>query len=157
MKVIEDFQVGKTDVFGDYLITEEEIIEFATKYDPQPFHIDPDFAAKSFHGQLIASGWMTGAITMRLICDHQLTDSTSIGSPGIDKLRWIRPVYAGDRLKASVKVLETRESRSKPGMGIVNYEVITLNHKDEVVMSITTTGMFLTRAAYEAQESLKTP
>ncbi|MBL4801650.1 MAG: MaoC family dehydratase [Emcibacter sp.] len=152
MKVFEDFHMGETAAFGDYIITKEEIIEFAEKYDPQPFHTDPEFAAKSFHGQLIASGWMTAAITMRLICDHVLTESTSIGSPGIDKLRWIKPVYADDHLKATVKILETRLSKSKPNLGIVIYEVIALNHKNEPVMTLNTTGMFLTRAAYEAQK-----
>ena len=90
---------------------------------------------------------MTGAVTMRLICDHVLTNSSSIGSPGIDNLRWLKPVYANDRLKATVKVLAVRESKSKPGVGIVNYKIDTLNHKDEMVMSIKTTGMFLTRTA----------
>ncbi len=147
MRVFEDFVVGATETFGDYLITEQEIIEFATKYDPQPFHTDPEFAGKSFFGRLIASGWMTGAVTMRLICDHVLTNSSSIGSPGIDNLRWLKPVYANDRLKATVKVLAARESKSRPGVGIVNYKIDTLNHKDEMVMSIKTTGMFLTRTA----------
>ena len=147
MRVFEDFTVGASETFGDYLITEQEIIEFATKYDPQPFHTDPEFAKKSFHGQLIASGWMTGAVTMRLICDHVLTNSSSIGSPGIDNLRWLKPVYVDDRLKATVTVIAARESKSKPGVGIINYEVATLNHNDEIVMTIKTTGMFLTRAA----------
>lgn len=152
MKTFEDFTVGSTDTFGDYLVTEAEIIEFAKKYDPQPFHTDPEFAEKSFFGQLIASGWMTGAITMRLICDHILTQSSSAGSPGIDNLRWLRPVYVGDRLKASVTVLATRKSKSRPDMGIVNYEILTLNHNNEVVMSITTSGMFLTHEAVKAAQ-----
>lgn len=153
MITFEDFHVGVTDTFGDYLVTEKEIIEFAEKYDPQPFHTDPEFAAKSYYGKLIASGWMTGAITMRLLCDQILTDSSSMGSPGIDKLRWHRPVFAGDRLKATVIVIEARESKSKPGIGIVTYDVQTLNQNDEVVMSINTTGMFLTRAAVKEQQS----
>jgi len=152
MKIFEDFIVGSTDSFGDYLITEEEIIEFATKYDPQPFHTDPEFAKKSFYGRLIASGWMTCSVMMRLLCDHFLTDSSSVGSPGVEKLRWIRPVFAGDRLKASATVVEARESKSKPGIGIVNYKVDVFNQKDEMVMSLTSTGMFLTRAGVKAAQ-----
>jgi len=152
MKVFEDFSVGTTDEFGDYLITEKEIIEFAQKYDPQPFHTDPEFAKKSFHGELIASGWMTCAVMMRMLCDHLLTKSSSIGSPGVDKIRWLRPVYTGDSLKISAKILEARESKSKPGLGIVKYSVTVLNQNNKAVMSLTSTGMFLTRTAFAASQ-----
>ncbi|PCI47631.1 MAG: dehydratase [Alphaproteobacteria bacterium] len=147
MKAFEDFIVGAKKNFGDYLVTEAEIIEFARKYDPQPIHTDPEFAKKSFHGQLIASGWLTCSIMMRMLCDDFLTDSSSIGSPGVEKLRWIRPVFVGDRLKASATILTARLSKSKPGVGIMNYKVDVLNQKDEMVMTLTSTGMFLTRAA----------
>jgi len=151
MRVFEDFTVGTKETFGHYLITEEEIIEFATKYDPQPFHIDPEFAKKSFYGQLIASGWMTGSVTMRMLCDKFLINSSSIGSPGVDKMRWIRPVFSGDILNVSITCLEARESKSKPGVGIVHYSIETRNQKDEIVMTLTSTGMFLTRAAVDKQ------
>ncbi len=150
MKTFEDFIIGDEKIFGDYLVTQQEIIEFATKYDPQPFHTDPEFAKKSFHGQLISSGWMTCAIMMRIFCDDFLISSSSIGSPGVEKLRWIKPVYVGDRLKVMVKNLNARISKSNPNMGIVNYKVDVLNQKDEIVMTLTSTGMFLTRAAVEA-------
>lgn len=153
MKVYEDFTAEISETFGDYLVTEQEIIEFAKKYDPQPFHTDVDFANKSFHGKLIASGWMTCAIMMRMFCDDFLTDSSSIGSPGVDNLRWIMPVYVGDRLKVRVKILETRKSKSKPGIGIVNYAVNVLNQNDETVMTLSSAGMFLTRAAVEQQKA----
>lgn len=150
MKAFEDFKAGSSETFGDYLITEKEIIEFATKYDPQPFHTDPEFAKKSFHGQLIASGWMTCSVMMRILCDNFLTDTKSIGSPGVEKLRWMRPVYAGDRLKVCAEIIATRESKSKPGIGIVTYKVAVLNQKDEMVMSLTSSGMFLTREGVKA-------
>jgi len=151
MKTFEDFYVGQTDSFGDYLVTEAEIIEFAKKYDPQPFHTDPEFAKNSFHGQVISSGWMTCSMMMRMLCDHFLSNSSSIGSPGVDQLRWIRPVYAGDRLTVSAEIEHVRESKSKPGIGIVNYKVDVLNQKDEIVLSVKSTGMFLTREAAKTQ------
>lgn len=151
MITFEHFKIGATDSFGDYLITEKEIIEFATKYDPQPFHTDPEFARRSFHGELIASGWMTCSVMMRMLCDNLLTNSSSIGSPGIEKLRWIRPVYVNDRLSVSVTALDVRLSKSKPGVGIVNYKVDVLNQKDDLVMTLTSTGMFLTLEAVRQQ------
>ncbi|NOZ41989.1 MAG: MaoC family dehydratase [Alphaproteobacteria bacterium] len=153
MKVFEDFEVGATETFGDYRITEQEIIEFARKYDPQPIHTDPDFAKKSFHGGLIASGWLTCSVMMRLLCDHILTQSHSIGSPGVDNLRWLVPVKPGDRLRASIKVLKARELNSKPGVGVVNYHVTLLNQQDEAVMTLTSAGMFLTRDGVRRQQS----
>lgn len=149
MKVFEDFTPGSREEFGDYLITEEEIIEFAKKYDPQPFHTDREFAKKSFHGELIASGWMTCSVMMRMLCDNFLTNSSSIGSPGVDNIRWKIPVFAGDRLKIIVECQQARESKSKPGVGIVNYMVNVINQKDETVMSLSSAGMFLTRDAAE--------
>jgi len=151
MKTFEDFQVGVTSKFGDYVITEEEIIAFAKKYDPQPFHTDPEFARKSFHGRLIASGWMTCAVMMRLLCDEILINSSSIGSPGVDNIRWLKPVYAGDRLSIAATILTARESKSKPGLGVVNYEVAVLNQDQEKVMTVKSTGMFLTKAALARQ------
>ncbi len=151
MITFEHFKIGATDSFGDYLITEEEIIEFATKYDPQPFHTDPEFAKRTFHGQLIASGWMTCSVMMRMLCDNLMTNSSSIGSPGVEKLCWIRPVYVNDRLSVSVTALDVRLSKSKPGVGIVNYKVDVLNQKDELVMTLTSTGMFLTLEAVKQQ------
>ncbi|MCF8473722.1 MAG: MaoC family dehydratase [Emcibacter sp.] len=153
MKTFEDFIIGEKVTFGNYLVTEQEIIEFAKKYDPQPFHTDPEFAQKSFFGQLIASGWMTCSIMMRLMCDHILTNSSSIGSPGVDKLRWAKPVYAGDRLKVSGEILAARLSKSNPTYGIVNYNINVLNQKDELVLSLVSTGMFLTRTALAKKNS----
>lgn len=153
MKVFEDFIIGTEETFGDYLVTEQEIIEFATKYDPQPFHTDPEFAKKSFHGQLIGSGWMTCSIMMRMLCDNFLLNTRSIGSPGVEKLRWIKPVCVNDRLKVAAKIISARKSKSNPSMGIVNYKVDVLNQKDEIVMTLFSTGMFLTQAGIDAGQS----
>ncbi|WP_339861150.1 MaoC family dehydratase [Paremcibacter congregatus] len=152
MLTFEDFTTGQITEFGDYLVTEEEIIEFATKYDPQPFHTDPKFAAKSFHGKLIGSGWMTTAIMMRMLCDNALTNSSSIGSPGVDNLRWIKPVYAGDRLRVHCEILSARESKTRPGVGIVVQKVAVLNQNDEAVMTLQPTSMYLTRIAAAQQQ-----
>jgi len=145
MITFDDFEVGAITEFGDYLVTEEEIIEFAQKYDPQPFHLDPELAAKTPFGDLISSGWMTCSIFMRMLCDNVLNGSTSIGSPGVDELRWKRPVFAGDRLRVRSEVKEARQSRKRPEMGTTRNYVEVYNQKNEVVMSMTTNGMFLTR------------
>lgn len=145
MITLDDFKVGTIAEFGDYLVTEEEIIEFAKKYDPQPFHTDPELAAKTPFGGLIASGWMTCSIFMRMLCDNVLNKTASIGSPGVDELRWKRPVFAGDRLRVKSEILEVRQSKKRPEMGTTKNHVEVYNHKDEVVMTMTTNGMFLTR------------
>src|SRR5438552_14010053 len=113
----EDYTVGEVFEFGDHLVTAEEIVDFARRYDPQPFHIDPVAAAQSSFGGLVASGWMSGAVLMRMMCDHFIPPSSAMGSPGVDELRWLRPVRPGDRLKARVRVLQTRRSQSKPDRG----------------------------------------
>lgn len=153
MRTFEDFTVGKTETFGDYLVTEEEIIEFAQKYDPQPFHTDPVFAKNAFHGQLISSGWMTCSIMMRLLCDHVLTQSHSIGSPGVERLRWIRPVHGGDNLKVTTECTSARRSKSNPDLGIIQYAIKVSNQKDEAVLKLSTTVMLLTRAAVKNQKT----
>tara|TARA_B100001939_G_scaffold343705_1_gene356868 strand:+ start:31030 stop:31506 length:477 start_codon:yes stop_codon:yes gene_type:complete len=143
---LEDFKVGEKKEFGDYLITKEEIIEFARKYDPQPFHLDEEAAAKTHFGGLIASGWMTCSVMMRMFCDHFLNRSASAGSPGVDELRWRKPVFAGDRLRCVIEVVEVTPSRSRPYLGTVRSKVLVLNQKDEVVLSLYSIAMFLTRA-----------
>lgn len=145
-RYFEDYAVGEVFEFGDYLITEEEIIDFARRYDPQPFHIDPEAAARSVFGGLIASGWMTGAVIMRMMCDHFLAAS-SIGSPGVDQLRWLRPVRPGDRLRLRVTVVETRRSKSKPDRGSVTVRQETLNQNGDMVMS--QQGVALLRCRHE--------
>ncbi|RMF11257.1 MAG: MaoC family dehydratase [Alphaproteobacteria bacterium] len=125
------------DFEGNYKITREEIIEFARKYDPQPFHVDESAAAKTMYGGLIASGWHTCAVAMRLLCDGFMNQSTGIGSPGVDEIRWIRPVRPGDELKASLEILEVTPSRSKPDRGSIKHKLVVTNQLDEVVMIVT--------------------
>lgn len=134
-RYFEDYQVGESVEFGDYLVTETEIIEFASKYDPQAFHLDAEAAKRSIYGGLIASGWMTGSIMMRLMADHFVSPLASMGSPGVDELRWLLPVRAGDRLFMRMSVLSARRSTSKPDRGIIVTRAEALNQNNEVVMS----------------------
>ncbi len=144
-RYFEDYVVGEVAEFGDYLVTEPEIVEFARRYDPQSFHIDPQAAAQSNFGGLIASGWMTGAVAMRMIVDHFISEVAGMGSPGVDELRWPRPVRPGDRLRVRARILESRRSRSKPdrGMTLIAHEV--LNQHGDVVMTMRGWGMYRCR------------
>ena len=121
-RYFEDFRPGEVIEFGDYLVTEEEIVDFARRYDPQPFHVDRKAAAESIYGGLIASGWMTGSIMMRLLVDHFIAPASSMGSPGVDEVRWVRPVRPGDRLHVRVTIVDTKRSQSKPDRGIVQVQ-----------------------------------
>ncbi len=117
----EDFTAGQVLEGGDFLMTEEEITGFARRYDPQPFHLDAEAAKASMFGELVASGWNTAAVAMRLMVEHFFGANASMGSPGIDELRWPRPVRVGDRLRLRATVEETRLSRSKPDRGLVHF------------------------------------
>src|SRR3712207_355775 len=119
MRHLEDFQQGEIIDLGTCTIGETDILEFARRYDPQPFHIDPERAAETIYGGLIASGWHTGSLWMRLAVDNLLADSASMGSPGLDNLRWLLPVRPGDTLRGRYTVLEVTPSRSRPDRGIV--------------------------------------
>jgi acyl dehydratase len=142
-RYFEDYVVGESMTYGDYVVTEEEIRGFAERYDPQPFHIDPEAARQSIFGGLIASGWNTASISMRMLVDHFVSRRSGLGSPGIDELRWHQPVRPGDRLKVRSTVTEARRSKSKPDRGLVRVRHETLNQRDEVVMSFS--GMSLYR------------
>ncbi|MCP5267363.1 MAG: MaoC family dehydratase [Burkholderiaceae bacterium] len=130
----EDYLEGETAEFGDHQVSEEEIVAFARRYDPQPFHVDADAARRSPFGGLIASGWMTCSIAMRMLVEHFISEHASMGSPGLDSLRWPAPVRPGDRLRVRVTVLESRPSRSKPDRGSIRLRQEVLNQHDEVVM-----------------------
>ena len=135
-KYLEDFVVGQ--VFkpsGRVQVTKDEIIAFAKKFDPQYFHLDEEAAKNSIFGRLVASGWHTAAMTMRLFVEHYLSKVATLPSPGIDELRWVRPVRPGDTLRVRVTVLEANRSRSKPDRGMVRSLVEVLNQNDELVMS----------------------
>lgn len=144
-RYFEDFVVGETDEFGDYLVTEEEILEFARKYDPQSFHLDHEAAAKSHFGGLVASGWMTCSIMMRMYVDHYIPPKASMGSPGLDEIRWLVPVRPGDRLRVQITTVSKRQSQSKPDRGFMHFEQAVLNQKDQVVLTVKGTGMYKLR------------
>src|SRR6187401_32513 len=118
MIYFDDLEVGQETLFGHYDVTREEVLEFARKYDPQPFHLSDEEAAKTHFGRLAASGWHTCAMTMAVIARHVVdTEQAGLGSPGIDELRWLKPVYPGDTLHVRGKVVEKTPSRSKPDIG----------------------------------------
>jgi acyl dehydratase len=138
----EDFKVGETVAMGTHTFVEEEMIDFARKFDPQPFHIDPDAAKGSYFGGLIASGWHTCAVAMRLLCDNYINRSASLGSPGIENVRWLAPVRAGDTLSYRRIVLEARASKSRPDMGLVKSRTEAVNQRGETVLTFEGWGMF---------------
>jgi acyl dehydratase len=146
-RYFEDYRVGEVVQFGSYTVTEEEVLEFASRYDPQPFHLDPQAARQSIYGGLIASGWMSAAIAMRLLVDHYISPVSSMGSPGIDELRWLKPVRPGDRLRLKVTVVESRRSQSKPDRGMIQLLQEMTNQDDETVMTICGWGMYRCRDA----------
>ena len=135
-RYFEDYVVGVEREAGTVTLSEAEIIEFAGKYDPQDFHIDPEKAAAGpFHG-LIASGWHTAAVVMRQLVDQYLDSASSLGSPGVDELRWLAPVRPGDVLTVRVKVLNARRSKSNPSRGLLNTWAGVSNQDGIVVMTM---------------------
>ena len=146
----EDFSLGEVFEFGDHLVSEAEIIQFARQYDPQSFHTDPVAAQHSSFGGLVASGWMTGAIMMRLMCDHFIAPASAMGSPGLDQLRWLRPVRPGDRLRARVTVLGLHRSRNKPDRGVLHLRQEMLTGNGERVMDLESRAMMRCRDAAPA-------
>ena len=145
MNYFENFKLGEVFKLNEYLVSELEILEFANQYDPQSYHTDPVAAAQSPFGSLIASGWHTAAIFMRMQCDSFLNQSHCLGSPGVDHLRWIVPVRPGDSLHGESKIIQLRPSKSKPDRGIVQSAVSIYNQKSDLVMTLDTTAFFLKR------------
>jgi acyl dehydratase len=141
-RYFEDFPVGLTVDLGSHEFTAEDIIAFARQYDPQTMHTDPEQARSSIYGGLIASGWHTVVAYMRLLVDAVMGDSESLGSPGVENLRWLKPVRPGDTLRARFTVLEANESRSRPDRGIVRSRGEMLNQRDEVVMQVEAVNFF---------------
>jgi acyl dehydratase len=135
-RYFEDYIVGSVHEFGALLVDESEVIDFGRRFVPLSYHTDPEAAKKSIYGGLIASGWHTAALMMRLYTDHYLSQIANLGSPGGDELRWTRPVFPGDELSIRVTVLDARRSDSKPDRGIVQSHVEVLNQKREIVMSV---------------------
>lgn len=141
----EDFSLGQTIEAPGPLVTREAIIDFARQFDPQPFHLDDAAAAKSMFGGLVASGWHTAAMCMRMMVDAYVGKAASLGSPGIDELRWLKPVRPGDQLRMRAKVIELRPSKSKPQLGSICHEWEVLNQHDEIVMRMKGWALFARR------------
>lgn len=141
----EDYVAGRSYEWGPIHVDEAEVIEFARKFDPQAMHVDPDKAAAGVFGGLIASGWHTAGMMMRLFVDHYLSSVASVASPGVDEVRWNAPVRPGDELKLRVSILETRRSQSKADRGIVISRLEAFNQKREIVCSMRATNLILVR------------
>ena len=136
MRYFEDFQVGERIELGSVTVTEEEIIAFARQYDPQPFHISPEQAKHSYYGGLIASGWHTVSLLMRLMVDALINDTISLGSPGVDEVRWLKPVRPNDTLHASFTVVETAPSKRRAELGILTSRSEVFNQSGELVLTL---------------------
>jgi acyl dehydratase len=145
VRYFEDFSETQTFELGTFSYTEDDIVEFARKYDPQPMHVDPEAGRQSIYGSLIASGWQTATSYMRLLVDGVIRDSASLGSPGMDSLRWPKPVRPGDVLRARFTVLEARPSNSRPDWGIVRSRGEVLNQNNEQVMQAEAVNFFARR------------
>ena len=143
----EDFLVGSRRSFGGVPVTREAVLAFAAQFDPQPFHLDDEAAAASLFGRLSASGWHTCAMAMRMMCDDYLLDSASLGSPGIDNLRWLAPVFPGDTLHGRMDVLEARPMNSRPHVGLVRSRWTISKQDGTDVLTMEGWGMFRRRSA----------
>jgi acyl dehydratase len=141
----EDFAAGSVREFGSMTVTREAIIAFAREFDPQPFHVDEDAGTRSLFGGLCASGWHTCSMAMRMMCDEYLLESASLGSPGVENLKWMKPVYPGDTLRVRLLVLEARPMASKPHVGLVRSRWEVMNQRAETVLTMEGWGMFARR------------
>lgn len=142
----EDLRVGVKHSFGRYEVTREEMLDFAGKYDPQPFHLDDEAAAKTHFGRLSASGWHTCAMQMSMLVEHwSKARVASLGSPGLDELKWMKPVFPGDTLRIESELLEKRRSAKRPEMGLTKTRSTVFNQHDEPVMSMIANGLVSVR------------
>jgi acyl dehydratase len=144
---LEDYVAGDVHESGSITVDEDEILAFARRFDPQVFHTNPEAAKATEYGGLIASGWHTAALMMRMYSDHYLSRVATLVSPGVDELRWLLPVRPGDTLSLRVTVADARPSRSRPDRGIVRSAVQVLNQRREVVATVTATNFILRRPA----------
>jgi acyl dehydratase len=146
VQYFEDIEVGAKSSFGAYPVTRDEVIAFARKFDPQPFHLSDEEAEKTYFGRLSASGWHTAAMTMAMLVENlKANRQAGLGSPGIDELRWLKPVYPGDTLRCETEVLEKRQSASRPEMGIFKSRMTVFNQHDVPVMTFVSNGLVATR------------
>ena len=144
-RYFEDYRVGEQVEFGSYRMTEEQIAAFARDFDPQPFHVNKDAARQSVYGGLVASGWHTASAMMRMMVDHFISPKTSMGSPGMDEIRWLKPVRPGDTLRVRVTVLSAKRSTNKPDRGVIDQRVEVINQHGDVVMASKGIGMYRCR------------
>ncbi|MBW6525291.1 MaoC family dehydratase [Sphingomonas sp. RHCKR7] len=148
MQYLEDIVVGATARFGHYAVTREEVVDFARKFDPQPFHLSEEAAAATHFGRLSASGWHTCAMVMAMLVEQlRAVEQAGLGSPGIDALRWLTPVFPGDTLRCETEVLEKRASRSRPEMGIYKSRLTAFNQHDVAVLTMVSNALIATRPA----------
>jgi len=148
MQYFEDVAVGAIARFGHYAVTRDEVIEFARKYDPQPFHLSDEAAAATHFGRLSASGWHSCAMVMAMLVEQlRAVEQAGLGSPGIDELRWLTPVFPGDTLRCETEVLEKRASRSRPEMGIYKSRLTAFNQHDVAVLTMVSNALIATRPA----------
>jgi acyl dehydratase len=138
----EDFEIGSAATLGAHTFTREEIVEFATRYDPQPFHVSDEGGEASHFGGLVASGWNTCSAMMGILVRDMVGDSTSMGSPGLDNIRWIKPVRVGDTVRLTVRVLDKRVSKSKPDRGIVQTRWEAHNQHGDLVLTVDSNALF---------------
>ena len=154
MQYLEDLEVGQRAAFGSYRVTREEVIEFARKYDAQPFHLSDEAAAQTHFGRLAASGWHTCAMTMAMLVENvSAIDQKGLGSPGVDELRWLKPVYPGDTLSVETEILEVTPSRSRPEMGSFRSRVVVSNQHREPVLRFVSIVLIQRRPGDQATTS----
>jgi len=142
----EDYAPGAVHEFGSATVSEEDILEFATRFDPQPIHVDPEYAVTGPFAGLIASGWHTAALFMRMFADHYLSKVASLVSPGVDELRWTAPVRPGDTLRVRATVVSARVSAGKPDRGIVKTGIVVLNQDDVTVLTMSAVNIVRRRS-----------
>ena len=146
MQYFEDIVVGSKASFGRYDVTRDEVTAFAKAYDPQPFHLSDEAAAQTHFGRLSASGLHTCAMTMAMVVENlKANDQAGLGSPGIDELRWLKPVYPGDTLRCETEIIDKRASQSRPEMGSFRSKMTVFNQHDVPVMTFTSIGLIRTR------------
>ena len=146
MQYFEDLEIGRSQSFGNRAVVREEVMEFAAKYDPQAFHLDDEAAAKTHFGRLSASGWHTCAMVMSMLVENlKVNKQAGLGSPGVDELRWLKPVYPGDTLRCESEILSKRVSATKPEMGFFKSKLTVFNQDNQPVMSMISNGIIATR------------
>jgi acyl dehydratase len=148
VQYFEDIEVGSKQSFGHYPVTRDEVVAYAEKFDPQPFHLSDEAAAQTHFGRLSASGWHTcGMVMSMVVANLKANEQAGLGSPGIDELRWLKPVYPGDTLRCETEIVDKRASQSRPEMGSYRSRMTVLNQDDVAVLTFVSIGLIRTRPA----------